>query len=678
MILNKCNVTALFHRSLTKNGWYPEQMRIFRTSRKRLIILVLLLGLILPVVDAQAQQPGQTGNSAATPKSMPQSKRFVSIDFNDVDIRVFIKFISELVGKNFIIDHRVKGKVTIISPAKISINEAYRVFESVLEVHGYATVKAGRVIKIIPSPDARTKSIETKLRDEAVLPEDKVVTQIIPLSYADPNAIKRLLAPLISKSSVILAYPPTNTLIVTDVSSNIKRLVRILETIDITSIGRELSIIPLQYANAPQLVKLLQSVFKAKLKPQKGKIEKDVNFVADDRTNTLVLLAGKADTVKIKQLIKMLDKETPKGKEKIHVYYLEHALAENLAQVLQALPKKQAGADKTKRAPIVSDKVRIAADKATNSLIIMSEKEDYVVLEEIIKKLDVPRAMVYLEILIMEVNVIKEFNLGVEWAAANHGNLGNEKIIFGGGSGVGGATSGMFTPSTSSAADILTFPTGLALGLLGEGITVGSITFPSIAAFIQAYKKDKDVHILSTPQILTMDNEEAQITVGKNIPFKTTTGTTSAAVTYETFEYKDVGIKLKITPYINKDRMVRLKISQEVTKLESTAEFRPTTLKRTIDTMVTVDDKNTIVIGGLIDDSFSDTKRRVPCLGEIPLVGWLFKTDSGTSDKTNLFVFLTPHIIESPKEAEKIYKEKRTQIDRIKEGQIKLYKGNTK
>jgi len=638
------------------------------------MFLFLLAVLVLGRQPALGQQ---TLNSPRAVKTASTTGRFVSIDFNEVDIRVFIKFISELVGKNFIIDHRVKGKVTIISPSKISIKEAYRVFESVLEVHGYATVKAGKVIKIIPSPEARTKNIETRLKDESILPEDKVVTQIIPLTYAAPDEIKRLFAPLISKSSVILSYSPTNTLIVTDVSSNIRRLMRILKTIDVSRIGRELSVIPLQYANADELVKLLRSVFKAAQKPKKGGIQKTVNFVADARTNTLVLLAGMEDTGRIKLLVRLLDRKTPRGKERIHVYYLEHAIADDLAKVLLALPKKQAGAKQASKTPIISDKVRIAADKATNSLIIMAEKEDFEVLKEIIKKLDIPRAMVYIECLIMEVNVTKEFNLGVEWSAANDGRLGGNQIVYGGGSGGGGVSSGMFTPATSGTAALAAFPTGLALGILGEGITVGNITFPSIAAFINAYKQDKDIHILSTPQILTMDNEEAKISVGKNIPFKTTTGTTAAAVTYETFEYKDVGITLTITPNINKDRKIRLKIAQEVTRLESTSGFRPTTLKRTIDTTVIVNDKNTIVIGGLIDDSFSDTQRSVPCLGNIPLVGALFRSKSSDSDKTNLFVFLTPHVIENPEEAAEVYRDKKDQIDTIKEGQIKLYQKKT-
>ena len=657
-------------------------MKSYCNAQKGIMCLSVLIFLLLTVHISIAETADTPGNNNL-PKEDNGSDRFVSIDFNDVDINVFIKFISELTGKNFVVDQRVKGKVTIISPEKISLKEAYKVFESVLEVHGYTTVKAGKVIKIVPSRDARSKNIETRLKEELASPEDKIVTQLIPLEYADPDEIKRLFAPMISKSSVILAYPPTNMMIITDVYSNINRLLRILKVIDVAGIGQKLSVIPLEFADAQDLVKLLDSVFKTRKKSKKSDIGKEARFVTDERTNTIVLLASEDDTVRIKKLIEMLDKEVPRGKEKIRVYYLENATAEELAKVLQELPAKQRGHIKGKKeSSVISEKVRITPDKATNSLIIMADKDDYLVIEEIIKKLDIPRAMVYIECLIMEVNVGKDFKLGTEWIAGGKTGYDGKTGVFGGGFG-GGATGGgdagftnvmPFDPNTGKRIPA-PLPPGFSLGIFGEAISIGNLIFPNIAAVIQAYKKDKDIHILSTPQILTTDNEEASITVGKNIPYITRQDTTDAGTDYSNYEYKDVGITLKITPQISKDRMVRLEISQEVTKLESTSgEFRPTTLKRTINTTVIVKDKNTIVIGGLIDDSFSNTEYRVPCLGDIPLLGWAFKSMSKSSEKTNLFVFLTPHVIKNSVEADKVYKKKKDQIDKIKEGNIKMYK----
>ena len=645
-----------------------------KSFSNRILCLFIFICFVLISISSAAENPANGNESEIKPDD--KSEQLVSIDFNNVDISVFIKFISELTGKNFVVDQKVKGAVSIISPSKISVEEAYRVFESVLEVHGYSTVKSGKVIKIVPSPDARSKNIETMFKEKARPPEDKIVTQIVRLKYADPGEIKKLFAPLISKSSLVLAYSPTNMLVITDTYSNITRLLKILDVIDATGTGLELSVIPLEFAGAEKLVKLLSTVFQTRVRLKKGDLGKTVKFVADERTNIIVLLASENETARIKKLVKLLDREVPRGKEKIRVYYLENATAEDLAKVLQELPaKKQSPAKRKKEAPLISGDVIIKADKATNSLIIMAEKDDYLVIEEIIKKLDIPRAMVYIECLIMEVNVNKEFNLGTEWQAGGKTSYdGRSKTGFFGGGFSGGEYSniGGMAPVTGTGA--VSFPSGFSLGVFGEFVEIGGIKFPNLAAVIQAYKKDKDVHILSTPQILTTDNEEATITVGKNIPYITRQDTTVAETDYSNYEYKDIGITLKITPQISKDRMVRLNISQEVTKLESISEFRPTTLKRTIDTTVIVKDKNTVVIGGLIDDSFSNIEYMVPCLGNIPVLGWAFKSMSKSNEKTNLFIFLTPHVIKNPVEADTVYKKKKDQIDKIKEGSIKMYK----
>jgi len=465
-------------------------------------------------------------------------------------------------------------------------------------------------------------------------------------------------------------------LVITDTYSNIKRLLRILEVVDVTGTGLELSVIPLEFADAEKLVKLLSTVFQTRLKPKKGGLGKSVKFVADERTNIIVLLASEDETVKIKKLINLLDKETPRSERKIRVYYLENASAEELAEVLQSLSAKEKTASKGMKRSVVSDQVVITADKATNSLIIMADKDDYQVLEETIIKLDIPRAMVYIESLIMEVNVNKDFDLGAEWVAMGKTDINSKKGAFGGGFGGKSdysSTYGM-TPADGSVGN---FPAGFSLGIFSELLDIGGIKFPGISALIQAYKKDKDVHILSTPQILTTDNEEAVITVGKNIPYLTKSGTTSTTETYNSYEYKDVGITLKITPQISKDRMVSLRIFQEITKLDElskTGATNPSTLKRTLETSVIVKDKNTIVIGGLIDDSFSKTVYMVPCLGDIPLLGWLFKSLSKGGEKTNLFIFLTPHVIKNPYEIKELYKEKKEYMDKLEGTEIKMYK----
>jgi general secretion pathway protein D len=654
---------------------------IIRLSSIAALIVSLSLGASASHPSWAQSNPTKQRPTASLPAVT--GNQLVSIDFNNVDIVVFIKFISDLTKKNFVVDEKVRGKVTIISPGKITVDEAYQVFLSVLEVHDYTIVPAGEIIKIVPSPDARGKSIKTRLKEEAMGPSDDVVTQIVPLHYADPNEIKQLFTPLISRNSVILAYAPTNTLIITDVQSNIKRLMRILRAIDITGVGQQIAIIPVEYADATKLVTLLESIFTKGPKARRGS-EKDITFVADERTNAIVLLASEGDADNIRKLIKSLDKETPRGQANIHVYYLEHANAEDLASVLKDIPQQKGTSEKAqgkKSTPVISENVRIAADKATNSLIITADQEDYVVLENIIKKVDIPRAMVYIEAAIMEVNVDKDFRLGTDWLAGGEAAYNHRSGIYGGGFSAGGFGGDAGTVGTTAAAAGFPLPAGFSMGLIGESITIGNaddgtlIRFPTISALVQAYKKDNDVQILSNPQILTTDNQEAKIYVGRNVPFQTTaTASSTGTEVYNSFEYRDVGKTLKITPQISKDRMVRLQLSLEVSDLQSTTDFRPTTLKRTVETTAIVKDGNTVVLGGLIDNSISNTDYRVPCLGSIPILGWLFRNSIRGNSKTNLYIFLTPRVIQNPEEATAVSSKKRKDIDKLREEDIKLYK----
>ncbi len=621
------------------------------------------------------KQKKKIPEKAVEKEKQKTSKGYVTIDFDNVDIILFIKFISELTGKNFVVDKGVRGKVTIISPSKISVDEAYKVFESVLEVHGYTTVPSGDIIKIVPALHARSKSIETRIREGSITPEDKVVTQLIPLAYASPDDLKKIFAPLISKSSIIVSYLPTRMLIVTDVLSNIKRLVKIIKEIDVKGLGEEISVLPLDHAAATDLEKSLTNIFrKTSTRLKKGTpagIASTSRIVADERTNCLIILATEDDTARIKELIKLLDREIPRGEGDIHVYYLKNANAEELSKVLMAIPSKDSKEVKKGRAPVISKEVQIVADKATNSLIIKAKKQDYLAIEDIIKKLDIPRTMVYIEALIMEVNVDKEFRLGVEWLGMeDFGYQGRTGGFFSGSGGAGDYSS--IRGLTPTQASLPSLPSGFSMGVVGEAIQIGDLIFPNLGAVLQAYQKDADVHILSTPQILTTDNEDAVIIVGENVPYITKEATGDQ--TYQTYEYKDVGMTLKITPQINQERFVRLKIFQEMITLKKGAEeFRPTTLKRSAETTVIVKDENTVVIGGIIGESSERGDYKVPCLGDIPALRWMFKSMSNTRNKTNLFIFLTPHIVENPIEAKEIYKDKKGEMDKIKEGIIKMY-----
>ena len=633
-----------------------------------------------PRPAAQSYPPQQTGEAPPPQVATAQGKQYVTIDFDNVDIQVFIKFVSELTGRNFVIDEKVRGKVTVISPRKIAVDEVYKVFESILEIYGFATVQAGEVIKVIPSQDARGQNLELRLKKEAITPEDKLVTQILSLQYAGPDEMKKVLDPLISKTSIILAYAPTGMLIITDVLSNIQRLQNIVTALDVEGVSEQISFIPLQAASATEIAKSLVAVFPPQQRPGIAPIR----IVPDERTNSVILLANEINTAHVKKLISLMDRDIPRSGTIIHVYQLQNGNAEDMAKVLMNIPKdtkdaKPPAPAAAVKTAILSKDVNVLADKATNTLIITADRDDYKILEEVIQKLDVSRPMVYIESLIMEVSVNKAFNIGVEWRGLREIDNADVKRVLGPGStalGMGGFTGQSIIPQVNPLTGAVTMPSGLSLGVIGAGIKIGDLFFPNIGAVLQAYQKDSDVSILSTPQLLTINNEEAEINVGKNVPYITrsdTSVTVPGQVYGQSYEYKDVGIILKITPNINEEQFVRLKIDQQVTKLADVqTSTTPTTLKRSAKTTVVIKDNETVVIGGMIDDSTSIETAQVPCLGDIPILGWLFKTMGRGREKTNLFVFITPHIIRNQAEAAAIYQKKIDEVGNIEEGIIKM------
>ena len=632
--------------------------------------------------EASEKVPETKKRKTSSARKDPGQK-YVTLDFDNVDIGVLVKFISELTGKNFIIDDKVKGKVTIISPKKIPLEDVYKVFLSVLEVNGLTVVPSGSMNKIIPAISAREKNLETRIRRDLAGSEDRMATQIVTLERANPDEIKRVLDPIISKSSSVLSYPPAGMLIITDYLSNIKRLQEIIYALDIEGAGDQISYIPLQNASASEVAKNLTTIFQ-----QRRTTATTVKIVPDSRTNSLIVLGTGADTETVRKLVAFMDKDVPRGESNIQVYRLQNSIAEDLAKVLNNIVKDSgagaaatAGAAAAQKAttPVVSKNVQIVPDKATNTLVVMAEREDYKIIENIIRQLDVPRPMVYIEALIMEVNANKAFDLGVEWQGVKDvggedylEGLGSDAMNLGMASFIGGQSA---IPQVDPTTGLVSAAAGMTLGVITSGIKIGDAIFPNIGAVVHAYKTDSEVSILSTPQIMTLDNEEAEINIGSNVPYLTKQDTTSSttSINYNSYEYKDVGVILNITPHINEENFIRLKISQQVSKVTSGADkAMPTTLKRTTKTTVVVKDNETIVIGGLVGDSTDDATYKVPLLGDIPLLGWLFKSNSTNREKTNLYVFLTPHIVRTRKDAAVLYQEKRESMGEVVEGIIKL------
>lgn len=575
----------------------------------RLLPLVFLLFAAAPV-------------QAAAPAAVPQdngAQRYVTIDFNDVDINLFIKYISELTRKNFVVDREVKGKVTIISPTRISEDDAYRVFESVLEVNGFAAVPSGSVIKIVPSVQARSKNVDTLREGDRTSTDDKVVTRIVPLRHGNADEVKTLLTPLISKTSVLISHAASGMLIITDYASNLGRLMEIIKAIDVPSEAEEVAIIPLQFASAEGVAKSIGQLFTATV--QKGARQQTVKVVPFERTNALIVFAPKGVMQRVRDLVADLDAEVPRGEGNIRVIYLQHANAEEMVKVLMNLPGDkggQASGDKGASAapagaPAISKDIKIVADLETNSLIITGPREEYEAVEGVIKKLDIPRRMVYLEALIMEVQVNKDFKIGVEWGGS--GTYNDETgTLFGGFSGNANEPYGVIRGMSANPAVL---PPGFALGVLQKGIEIGGVTFPNLGAVVNAYKNDDDVNVIATPQI-------------------------------------------------NQADVVRLEINVEVIKLKgSELTTTPSTFTRTADTTVVVHNEETVVIGGMIGQDTTASNYKVPVLGDVPLLGWLFKSHGDTQRKTNLYIFITPRIVENPAELAALYHKKRDDVEKV-------------
>ena len=592
-----------------------------------------------------------------------KNKRFITVDFDNVNIRLFIKYIAELTGKNFVVDRQVQGTVTIVSPTKISEDDAYKVFESVLEVHGFTTVSAGAVTKILPSVRARSQNMEILQQPNNGDPGDKIVTQIIPLKYSSPDAIKNVLAPLVNQTSVLISYAPSNMLIITETLSNIKKLMKIIEVLDVESSSNEVVVIPLENASAAALSKILSTIFKPTT-TKSGTIS-SVSIVPYDRVNSIVALADSSNIKKIQKVISLLDTKMERGEGNIHVFYLQHATADELAKVLNSLAGQKQSANNQGKAPAISKNVKIMPDVETNSLVITASRDEYTVLEGVIKKLDIPRRMVYIEALIMEVNVDKEFDVGVEWSAASSYSNGSGAVF--GGFPLSGRTDGNVNPAGGyNSKGEFSSPKGFSLGVIKEGIEIGGVTFPSISAVLKAYEDDSDINIISTPQILTTDNKKAEISVGENLAYKTSGNAgESTGNEYEQFEYRDVATKLSITPHINQSDTLRLEIQAEISKVKTNVDNTPETFKRTVETTVLLNDQGTVVIGGIIAEESQVKSFKVPILGDIPFLGWLFQTEYTNDTKTNMFIFITPRIISNPADIASVTLEKEDNMQTV-------------
>ena len=582
----------------------------------------------------------------------------VVLNFNEVDISTMVKFISDLTGKNFILDDRVKGKISVYSPSKLSTEEAYNVFTSVLELKGFTVVQSGRVAKIVPSSSAKQSGFKL-LPEGAQAPiNESYVAQVTKLEYITAQEAVAFLQPMLSKDGHLSAFGPGNLLLMVDSSINIRKLHGILQTIDIERTRDGLEIIYLKNASAESAATTVRqwlsgSDGKSGGQPAAPGGNSTTTVLADQRLNALLIFGNETTKQEIRELVAKLDVTPPEASSKVNVYYLENTDATEMAKVLDgvvkgisAQPSTQPGAAAPQASPFDSGKVTITPDKASNSLVIMASPTDYSNMVQVIKKLDRRSKQVFVQVLIAEVSLDKSRELGLQTGLIGGGKPNNNLTV-----------AGMYNPLGTLGAIGTILSSG---GLLTPGITASPL---NIAAELKALDKNGLLNILSTPNILTSDNKEAEIFVGENVPFGGASTQIAGGGTSTSLEHKDIGLKLKITPQISEGDYIRLLIDQNIEAVKETVTVGVgstdrTTTKRSAKTSVVVKDKETVVIGGLIQDSEEEVVNKVPLLGDIPLLGWLFKTKSKVRKKTNLMILLTPHIV---KDADDLTEMTRTQ-----------------
>ncbi|MDH5545714.1 MAG: type II secretion system secretin GspD [Gammaproteobacteria bacterium] len=572
----------------------------------------------------------------------------LTLNLKGADISSVISTVAEATGKNFIIDPRVKGKVTVISSRELNKNELYQVFLAILEVHGFTAVPAGKVIKILPDADAKHNGVPF----DGVGQE--VVTRVLDIKHIAAARLVPILRPLVPPQGHLAAHAETNTLIISDRAANVDRLVRIIERIDESS-GAEVEVVQLGNASAAEVVRILQSLERS----NKGKEPQSegVTMVADERTNSIILGGEKSSRLRIKTIIAHLD--TPSEMTgNTHVIYLKYAKAKDLVSVLtgvgQTEAKENAKGKAAKGGSKGNSDFNIQADESSNALVISGPPDIFRSLEAVIHKLDVRRAQVLVEAIITEVSASKQSEMGVQWFGngASLGlpigmtNFGNPSITQVGQNVV---TAGGGDPTKSLLAGV---------GAMGEGLSIGAMIGDvtqdvlSVGGLIKLLASHSGTNVLSTPNIVTMDNQEAEIFVGDEVSVPTgsftSTGTGSTPTNpFTTYKPKQVGIRLKVKPQINEGDAIKLELDASVDSITSGSAGTAglVTSQRTLKTSVMVDDKRIVVLGGLISDQEDEIVSKVPLLGDIPLLGSLFRYKNKRKLKKNLMVFLRPTIL---------------------------------
>lgn len=742
---------------------------------------------------------GGGGVRTVSAKNVPcvEPKTKVTMDFVDAPVGDVVKYMAEITCRNFILSDELKGNVTIISHQQVTVGEAYEAFLSALEVVGYTTVTVGKNTKVVSTSEAASNPLKISY-DGDIPATDNFVTQVIELQNVSVSEISSVVKDLSGAKARIIAYAPTNTLIITDAAYNIRRVYRIVNQLDVAAPKSKLEVITLKYATATDVERILEEIFtvasssssssssssnsnsRSKSRGQtqatgasSTSVGSDASYIskiiADERTNSLIVQANEEALKAILDVVAKVDVDIdPDSRSQIHVIYLEHAAAEDVASVLSDLASQSTSSSSSSRSSSGSssrsssgsssrqqggqgggsrsggggmsggggggggfgggssgggfgggssgggmgggggmsggsrgggpsapslpggatggssisggggssavaafdDGVRVTADENTNSLVIIAAPEDYAILKKVIDKLDIRRRQVFVEAVVIEVGSEDTIDLGIGY---HSGMPGEGEISFGYGAAALGASTIGGIADVASTADSLT---GLAFGVFGNDLefeytdptsgTTIPITVPEFGIALNALAANSAVDILSNPSLLILDNEEAKINVGRNVPFPVSSGRDTNGNAIISYQREDVGITLQVTPQINEANQVTMELALEVSEVESSSSGDVdsggyTTSERTTENVVVVDDNQTIVIGGLIGTTQTRVATKVPILGDLPLIGALFRGKADDERKTNLLIFLTPHVINEAADLEEVYRVKMLQ-----------------
>lgn len=618
----------------------------------------------------------------------------ITLNFVNADIPSVVKAIGEHTKKNFIIDPRVTGNMNIVSQTPVTKEIAYQTLLSALRVHGFAAVEERGVVKIVPEQDAKTAGIVVPRGSQVA--GDRIVTQVFQLQNESAAQLATVLRPLVAPNNFIAAYPGNNTLIITDYAENIKRIGRIISSIDVPS-SADLQTIKLQYASAVDVGNLITRLMpEVSPNPANPGASPKLAVAIEPRTNSLIVRADTPALItRVRTMVATIDTPTA-ANGNIHVVYLRNAEATKLAETLRGLLAGAASSTSTSSATTpattatsttsaatpapASAQVNstIQAYPSTNSLVITAPDHVYNSLRAVIDKLDARRAQVFVEALVVEVSASVASEFGIQWQDLSGLNRSGAQVI--GGTNFGGAGQNIIGAATN----ITSVGQGLNLGIVRGTVRVNGVEILSLGALARALQTDVKSNVLSTPNILTLDNEEAKIVVGQNVPFVTgsfSQTNTSVNSPFQTIERRDVGLTLRVTPQVTEGGTVKLKVFQEVSSVVPTSNSVRSadliTNKRSVENTVLADDGQIIVIGGLIQDDTKNNDSKVPLLGDIPYLGNLFKYQSRNREKTNLMIFLRPYVLRDGKAANQLTGERydyirNEQNNALKEGESLL------